>query len=191
MSKKIDIVSLYLSNYKSKYNGREIARLSSINHQTALNHLNDLIKTKIMIFNNNGKNKDYHLDLSNLKTNLLIEMAECYRSICSFDNKELSVIIKEILPFTDSLILFGSFASGSYNKDSDIDIICVGKSDKSAINKIKRRYSREINLEFVSYNEFKKSLDSKNALSVEILKNHIFYGDVSRLVSILINWYTR
>jgi len=51
MSKKIDIISLYLGNYARCIAGREIARLIKLNHQTALNHLNELVKEKVLEFN--------------------------------------------------------------------------------------------------------------------------------------------
>ena len=44
MSKKIDIIKLYIGDYTKSMSGREIAKKASMNHQTALNCLNELVK---------------------------------------------------------------------------------------------------------------------------------------------------
>lgn len=191
LSKKIDIISLFAKDYSGKLSGREIARLIKINHQTALNHLNDLVTEGILNYEIKGRNKEYYLDLKNLKTRMLLEVAESIKSLDRLRLKELGFIIEEILPFTDAIILFGSFASLDYNKESDIDLILVGKSDKERIRKITSRYNRKVNIEYVSLNDFAKSLKDKKALAVEIVKNHVFYGDISRIVKILLEWYLR
>ncbi len=191
MSKKIDIISLYLGDYARVIPGREIARLINANPQTALNHINELVKEKVLKYVLRGRNKEYSLEMSNPKTRVLIEISESFKSMESLSNKELGVIIKEIIPFAESIILFGSFASGSCNKSSDIDLVLVGKSDKDRIRSIKRRYSREINTEYISYADFVKSIKEKNSLAVEILKNHTLYGDVSSIINIFIKGHTK
>jgi len=191
MSKKIDIISLYLGNYARCIAGREIARLIKLNHQTALNHLNELVKEKVLGYVVKGRNKEYSINLSSPKTKILIEIAESFKAMESLSNKELGVIIKEVIPFAESIILFGSFAAGNYNKNSDIDLVLVGKSNKERIDSIKKRYSREINIEYVSYSDFVKSLKEKNSLAVEILKNHIIYGNVSPIIRIFLKEHTK
>lgn len=191
MSKKIDIIRQYLDDYSKKLSGREIARLTNTNHQTALTHLNELVKEGILKYLIKGRNKEYHLNLTNLKTQILIEISESYNSLLSLNNKELNFIIKDIMPYTEAITLFGSFASGRHNKESDIDLILIGKSNKNKIKKIKAKYSRQINIEYVSFQDFSKSLKQKNALAIEILNNHCIYGDISKIVKIITGWYNR
>ena len=83
------------------------------------------------------------------------------------------------------------FASSTFNKESDIDLIIVGKSDKNKINKIIENHPRTINIEYISYNDFKKSLNQKKALAIEILKNHIIYNNVSKIVKIFLEFYKK
>ena len=58
--------------------------------------------------------------------------------------------------------------------------------DAKAIRKIKERYSLEINEHYLTDAEFKKISLSRNALSIEIAKNHVLFGNVSNLVEIFI-----
>ena len=92
---------------------------------------------------------------------------------------------------SETIILYGSFVSGTQNKNSDIDIIIIGKADKNAINSIRKRYSREINIEYLTLNEFGDSLNSKKPLVLEILKNHVIFGDASKIIDIFWKWTKR
>ena len=191
MSKKIDIIKRYLNNYNKSYSGRELSRALNINHQTALNHLKELVKEKILLSSTKGRNYEYELNKENIITEYMLRIAELYKSMESFSNKELKILINEIIPYCEGIILFGSFASSTFNKESDIDLIIVGKSDKNKINKIIENHPRTINIEYISYNDFKKSLNQKKALAIEILKNHIIYNNVSKIVKIFLEFYKK
>ncbi len=191
MSKKIDIITLYLDNYVKSLLGREIARKISVNHQTALNHLNDLVKENIIKYEQKGRNKHYTLRLDNQKTTILLEIAEHNSSLVQLDKKVISTLISQLLPHSDSIILFGSFAKNKEKDDSDIDMIIVGRSNEKAINRIKERYPKKISIEYVSYRDFQISLKKKKALALEILKAHTIFGNLSKIVDIYLKWYRR
>ena len=55
---------------------------------------------------------------------------------------------------------------------------------KKEIEKVKQKQIMEINKHYASYNEFTGILKSKNPLSIEIMKNHVLFGDVSKMVDI-------
>ena len=86
--------------------------------------------------------------------------------------------------YCESLIVFGSYASGNFSKESDLDIVILGKSNKEQIKKIKQKQIIQINEHYISYIEFAKILKSKNPLSIEIMKNHILFGNVSKIIDI-------
>jgi len=82
------------------------------------------------------------------------------------------------------LIIFGSYASDSFSKESDLDIVILGRCNKEEIKKIKQKQIIQINEHHVSYIEFARILKSKNPLSIEIMKNHVLFGEVSKIVDI-------
>jgi predicted nucleotidyltransferase len=55
-------------------------------------------------------------------------MAQRNRRISLQLNKELRHLLKEKGINTDKIVVFGSFARGTENKDSDIDLIIVSKT---------------------------------------------------------------
>jgi len=170
MSKKIDIISLYLSDYTKGFSVRSIAKLAGMSPQTALNHLN---KMPFLRYEYKGKNKEFYLDLKDLRIMQIVKICELSRSMNSPD--ELRMIMSDMIGHTETIIVYGSFAKGTFDRYSDIDMLLVGRSDKKKINAIKRRYNREINVEFVGFADFKRL---RNALWHEIRKNHLIFGDM-------------
>ncbi|MFH1440350.1 MAG: nucleotidyltransferase domain-containing protein [Candidatus Woesearchaeota archaeon] len=185
LSKNLDILSIFLKGYNLQYNGREIARLLSINHQTALDKINDLVKLNILDYHRKGNHKLYFL-ASTLKTKMYIQMAETASSLIILGgNKELSILIPELLEVMDNIILFGSFSSNTYDLKSDIDIISVGKCKKNEVDKILKKYVRTINIQYVTLKELENSFKKKNPLAKEVLLNHKFFGNINSLIDVL------
>lgn len=186
MSKKIDIIKLYSGDYNSSYSGREIARALKLNPQTALNHLNELVKCKIMLFKKKGRNKEYYLNKDNLVLKQMINISEIYKSIEAMGYKELKILIRDIIRYCESIVLFGSFASGRADKESDIDLVVIGAKDKEKILKIKRNFPREVNVEFISYDGLEQAVKQKKALAIEISKNHVIFGETNKIVEMFL-----
>lgn len=182
MSKKIDIVSVFLDDYVRKMTVREIARRTSLNPQTVLNYLllnKDFFKFKIV-----GRNHEYHLNFDNPKTIMLVEIAEKQKAIDSLENKELITLINDLSGLYETMILFGSFAKKEQNKESDIDLIFIGKTKDVKI-KI-TNFPREINYEILTFDEFKKKNNAP--LFIEIKKNHVIFGETSKIVELFKNY---
>lgn len=184
MSKKLDIVALYLGDYSLLITGREIARRIKVSHQTGLMALNELVREKIFLSKKDGRNINYYLNKTNLGTKQYLQMAEIAKADKFLHNLELKSILEELIPLAETIIVFGSFAKGTEEESSDLDLIMIGAKNKEEVRKKKNIFPREINIEFVTWKEFAETLNKKNALAVEISKNHLAYGNVFNLVNI-------
>ena len=184
MSKKIDIISQYLHDYTSSFSGREIARKLKINHQTALNHLRELVQTKILFIKDEGRNKKYSLDNGALKTKLYLQLAESYSALKSLDKFHLKKVVEILLPVTEIVIVFGSFAKGLEKEHSDIDIVAINTINKEQIKDKLKILPREVNIEFISWKNFETSYRGKKALAREIEKNHLLYGNIYKIINL-------
>ena len=100
-------------------------------------------------------------------------------------NKKIRLIIEDIITSIKipdyTLLVFGSYAKGSADKHSDLDIaVITSKEDKEeverGINSLKRGASSDVHsLEF-SYKEFIEMLKSKEInAGKEIVKKHIIF----------------
>lgn len=184
MSKKLDILSLFLKGYECSFSGREIAKVLGISPQTAWSVLQGLVKEQVLLLAKEGRNSRYRLNKKDIRTKLLLVMAETNTSKVFLENEELRQPLEKFLPFTETIIVFGSFAKGNEKESSDIDLIIIGAKKKEVLRKLRRIFPREINLEFVTWGTFETALREKNALALEIKKDHLIYGNVFKVVDI-------
>lgn len=186
---KLNIISLYRSNYAAQYHTREMARLTKKSHVTLLPHLNALEKDKVLIAKTIGKNKMYALNLDNILTRDYLAISELVESI---RYQEQVFLIKKInteiskLNLSGTLILFGSYAKKTFKEDSDIDIFCLGELKEAEITKIKdsgKIYGKTINLKMATIQNFENGLRKKDALIMEILKYHFILQNPDTFIS--------
>lgn len=183
--KWVNLLQPFSENYSAKLSASEIARRSKIPQQTVSRSLNNLTKLNLIDYVKKGKNKLFYFNLAKETTKLMLNAIEIQKSLeFQLKRKDIAIIVNEILRFSESLIIFGSYASGKPDKESDIDLVIVGKCNKKDIKKIKDRQIIEINEHYISYEEFGKMLKSKNALAREIMLNHLLLGDVSKIVGL-------
>ncbi len=149
---KLEIVALFRNNYLSEFHIRQMATMIKKSHVGLLPHLNELEKNKILISKEVGRSKVYSLNISNNQVREFLSFAEKNNSI-ELLSKE--IFIKKIyeefinLDLTGTLILFGSYASKTNTKESDIDLLYLGDLKESESKKIKdlgKIYNKEIHL---------------------------------------------
>lgn len=183
--KWLDLLVPFTSDYSLRISASELSKRTKIPQQTVSRYLNKLAKSNLIDYVKEGKNKLFHFDLEKPTTKTILNSIENQKALqFQLKSKETSVIIKELLHYCESLVVFGSYASGSYTKESDLDLVILGKWNKEGIKKIKEKLLREINEQYSSYKEFTELLNSRNPLALEIMKNHILFGDVSKMVDI-------
>ncbi len=118
-----------------------------------------------------NKNKDYDLVkriLEEYKLEKAIERSQILKSA-------LNLIInnKEMFESNYKIFLFGSYANGSFSKESDIDILFVSENEKPVIKtcrEISSIIGKTINPMIYSKENFKKELLKKEALLSSIVK---------------------
>ncbi len=183
--KWVDLLIPFSGSYSAKLSASELARESKIPQQTSSRLLNKLVRLNLINYEKIGKNKLFYFDLEKQTTKIILNFIENQKALqFHLKIREISVVMNEILKYCESLIIFGSYASGNFSKESDLDIVILGKYNKEEIKKIKQKQIIQINEHYASYNEFAKILKSKNPLSIEIMKNHVLSGDVSKIVDI-------
>lgn len=183
--KWLDLLAPFTSNYSLRISASGLSKRTKIPQQTVSRYLNKLAKSNLLDYVKEGKNKLFYFDLEKPTIKTILNSIENQKALqFQLKVKEASVIIEELLHYCESLIVFGSYASGNYTKESDLDLVILGKWNKEKIKKIKEKQLTEVNEHYSSYNEFIELLNSRNPLALEIMKNHILFGDVSKIVDI-------
>lgn len=185
----VNILIPYTENYLSMMSGSEIARRAKIPQQTASRKLNEMCERGILRYSREGRNKKYYLDLQNSIARNVLNIIENQKSLLfATATPKIKPIIEEITKYAKTAVIFGSYAKGKEDSKSDLDVLILGKCDRKSIGKIKRKSAVEINEKYADYSEFKKMLESRNALAIEITENHIIFGNISNWIDMLMGW---
>jgi len=159
-------MNITLTLLRGKIHLRELARTISEPHATVLRRLNHLRELGILDYKKEGKNNIYSLK-DNLLARQWIYQAENHKLVKLIKNyPELSIILEEIIKNCkeELIVLFGSYAKFSADKNSDIDIY-IETNNHEIKSKLKNINSK-INV--------KTGLFDLNSLLIkEIIKNHV------------------
>ena len=183
--KWVDLLIPLTGDYTIRLSASELARQAGIPQQTGARHLDNLAGAGLIEYERQGRNKLFYLDLKKQTGKIIINIAENQKALYLISFAKINAILNEILRECESMLVFGSYASLRFDKESDLDLIIFNCRNKNKIKKIKDLHPLEINEHYSTYAEFKKVLSSRNALALEVAKNHVIFGNVSMLVEIL------
>jgi len=178
----LQIISLFTNGFDREYYIREVEKLLKISPRTAQLILEDLENKGIIESKLKGKIKFYKIKINELSKRYFT-FIEQYKSI-AFLEKNLLVkeVIGKISYFIDGVgIVFGSYAKGTFNKESDLDIFIAGNYNKEEVKKISRNFGIEINIKCYPLITFEKNLKN-DILLKEILKNHIVFMNSEQFI---------
>lgn len=196
---KLEIMALYLSDYRIRLHVRGISRLLTANHRTVSLALKKLEDKGVMKHESVGKSKQYFLNLDNLTTKEYLKNAESLNTIKILEKhfiikKLLTELVSEIKNVP--LVLFGSYASGKEKKGSDVDLLVMKygskKEMKGIINKIEGFSSRHnivMQIQKTTLKQFETGIREKDNLVVEIIRNHVVLNNTEVLVDMLWRHY--
>ena len=150
---------------------RGLAKIASIPHASISRIMKKLLNKNIVDFKFEGKNKVFRLK-KGIETLNYVYMAEHFKLLKLFEKYPfLSVIAESITSKTSEkiIIIFGSFAKFSANKDSDIDLFIESKDRgmKARLEDVNSRLSIKIG-----------KLDKNSLLIKEIIKDHVIIKGV-------------
>jgi len=189
MSKKIDIcendlntLALFSNGYDREFHIREICCYLPISHGTAQTVLSRLEIKQVLVSSHRGKTRVFRIKNGEIAIQYFI-LAELYKKICFIEQcPYISEILNKIYPYANGiLLLFGSYAKGTENKDSDIDLFVAGSCDEREIRKIGKMYDMEINLKQYPASAF-AAPKRQDPLLVEIRKNHVVWKNAEPFV---------
>jgi predicted nucleotidyltransferase len=175
------VLEEFADDFHKGIHGRALAKKTGMNQKTASNIFNRLEKENIVKYRFEGKNKVYFLNGLNPHIKEIIKIIEINRKLNFLEqNKKLVNLFKELEQSSEgTLIVFGSYASGTRTSKSDLDILLLGKS--SSIENLEKTFNIEINLIKSSKNKFNKD----EPFIKEVIKNHIVLKGVDEFVNLI------
>jgi predicted nucleotidyltransferase len=186
---ELEVIALYLLGYDKQYYLREISKLTKIPLKTVQTTLNILEKNSILKSKTAGKNKYFRLNLDNIQTKHYLLQAEIYKTSLFVDKYPIFKTFMKKVNLNEVIILFGSFAKFSANKDSDLDMLVISNFGRVILPVHLLPYKiHEINMTEIT---FIKSLEKQEALFKEIEENHIILNGHSFYVNTMWGYYAR
>jgi predicted nucleotidyltransferase len=183
LNNQIQVFEEFLRDFRSELTGSFIAKKRGINQKNVSNYLNWLEKETILKSKTEGKNKLYFFNLDNKETvkNFIIA-AEHIRTVNFYKS---NVLVKEISEKIQNLVsgtavVFGSYAKGLQKKDSDLDILVIGKCNEKEISKISKIYKVDISLKIYPGLE-------NDILTREAVKDHIIIKNAEQFIEGILN----
>jgi len=171
-----DILVPFVGDYNIKLTASDVSRKTNIPRRTVSRILTKLVKENLIRYVIEGKNKKYYLDLKDQRIKLSIGFIEHHKALkFSLEEKKIFLILEEIMKLRN-IVLFGSYAKENATAESDVDILVIGNESKK-IREIARKQIKQVNLHFSTLREFENLLKKKNTLAIEIMKNHIIFGN--------------
>jgi predicted nucleotidyltransferase len=183
LDNQIQIFEEFLRDYKSGLTGSFIAKKKKLNQKTVANYLNKLEKETILKSKIQGKNKLYFLNLDNQEIVKNFIMAVEHMRAINFYKKHMLVrgVLEKINKYVDGIaIIFGSYAKNTKKKDSDLDILIIGKCNEKEIDNISNIYKIDINLKIYPKLE-------QDILTKEVIRDHVIIKNTEKFIRDIIN----
>ena len=179
--KNKEIIKILLSNKTKEWNINQIAKASKTDYKTTYTIIKRLTKNKIIELKPFGKSNK--VEIKNFHP--IIFEVECERRKELLKNKNLILFLDYFKSFQTRLyilLIFGSYAKGTQNKSSDLDIMFIyPDADDRFENKIlniTKTIPLNIHIHLFKESEF-IAMKNSNTLTVgqeAISNNIILYG---------------
>jgi len=189
---RLRIIWEFLSDYSAMPTGSFIARKHGLNQKSAANALNGMQKEGILRYTTLGRNKHFSLVLEDREP--IINMMAAAEHLRTVEFYRKNLVIKEvatkILPHCRGIVsIFGSYAKGLQEKDSDLDIFVAGSCDKREIRRIGDIYGIGVSVQVYPTDLFGPALRKKDIFLTEVLKGHIIIRDPEGFIAAFIKFY--
>lgn len=194
--KERKVLEPFCADYRARFHVRQLAALMHMSHATAALALSSLEKKNILKSEQEGRNKKYCPNLDNFLTKSHITNAEFAKMMSYLERhfiiKKMCAELMSVFGGTP-IILFGSYAKESYTSESDIDVLIIKGGNEKEIEKalaeFGKRHDKRIQVQKMAQRDFEKGLMEKDALVLEIARNHVILNNTPAIVDILWRYY--
>jgi len=182
------IFEVFYRNNNTPVHLRGISRLIGLNEGPLSRHLNKLIQDDVLIAETEGNLKKFKIKKTEISKIYTLFDISAYQEIPYIRKNAINFYLEQLNEKPIFVILFGSTANKTFNKNSDIDIVSVFNKKTSTSNAIKYVESQtglRISEFQLTYPNFIKELklQEDNVIQSAIttgfpIYNHLYYYQV-------------
>jgi predicted nucleotidyltransferase len=167
------VLKLFIENPNTNYYLRETARLLNMDPMTVKRSLDMLVKDKFLI---KFEEKNRILYQANLEKPSLRHLKISYNLSFLEEKNVVDFIISKMKSVT-SIMLFGSFAKGENDENSDIDIVVISSSKDKPTSELSKLLNKDVNLLTFTPSQWSKQSKTNRAFYLDVIIDGIaIYG---------------
>lgn len=157
---KSELITKLFSDELPEFYIRELERQTGIDYKALHTELNKLLQVDLLQSRKDGNRTYFKAKKGHPLCPLLIELVKKTAGIES--GLRALIVDHQDIEFA---FIFGSYAKGDFNSQSDIDLFCVGTISSPTLSELlydlQTKSGREINFHLYDKKELKKALDEK------------------------------
>jgi len=171
------ILIYFLSHPSSEVYVKELARLLRVGPTSANNALRTIEKIGLLQMQERARSHFYSLN----NESAIVKFLKVAYFLARLEDAELVSKLLEVDEGLVSLCIYGSFADGTFDERSDLDILIISQKEKSVFNSVVSEFENslglEINIEVFTLSKWRSFKKKDRGFYQEVAASHILlYG---------------
>ncbi|MCZ7373241.1 MAG: nucleotidyltransferase domain-containing protein [Candidatus Methanoperedens sp.] len=180
----IKIVSCLLKNPHKEFKEIDLIKESKVGKGAGADAINRLYSSNILTIKRAGKTKIIQLNTLNPVTFAIRQLFDQYKFLTLPETRisAISLFKEKVCSRSKAIILFGSLAAGTYDENSDIDLLVIIDHEKEieeikkVINEIHELVGEYINVHFLNSNEARNEFNKNELIRTALINGILVYG---------------
>jgi len=180
----IKILTCLLKNPQKEFKEIDLIKESSVGKGAGADAINRLYSLNILTIKRAGKTKIIQLNTLNPRTFAIRQLFDQHKFL-SLPEAKISAILlfrEKVYCISKAIILFGSVAAGTYDENSDMDLLVI-IDDEKEIDEIKKLTSEiheligeYINVHFLDSHDAKNEFNTNELIRTALINGILIYG---------------
>ncbi|MBU3967705.1 MAG: nucleotidyltransferase domain-containing protein [Euryarchaeota archaeon] len=177
----IKILSCLLKNPLKEFKEIDLIKDSNVGKGAGADAINRIYSSNIVTIKRAGNTKIIRLNTLNPVTFAIRQLFDQYKFLTLPETRisAISLFKEKVCSRSNAIIVFGSLAAGTYDENSDIDLLVIidnEKEIKKCINEIHELIGEYINVHFLNSNEARNEFIKNEMIRTALINGILVYG---------------
>ena len=180
----IKIVSCLLKNPHKEFMEIYLIKESNVGKGAGADAINRLHSSNIVTIKRAGNTKIIRLNTLNPVTFAIRQLFDQYKFLTLPETRisAISLFKEKVCSRSKAIIVFGSLAAGTYDENSDIDLLVIIDNEKEikeikkCINEIHELLGEYINVHFLNSNQARNEFNKNELIRTALISGILVYG---------------
>jgi len=180
----IKILSCLLKNPLKEFKEIDLIKDSNVGKGAGADAINRIYSSNIVTIKRAGNTKIIRLNTLNPVTFAIRQLFDQYKFLTLPETRisAISLFKEKVCSRSNAIIVFGSLAAGTYDENSDIDLLVIIDNEKEikeikkCINEIHELIGEYINVHFLNSNEARNEFIKNEMIRTALINGILVYG---------------